>query len=153
MILTGFLIAYVILTLPFIGLVAYRVYKSMKPKELKGMSVQAMVMESKVMVLDEIRLTQRTLNAWFPSLGVDIKDLKKDSTATLQALTAITKAMTEIKVTAEAFSKDAGKEVNVNKFIQNLEYARDKYASTVTQKRAVQGIISNVITKHGTQTK
>lgn len=152
MILTGILIAYTVLTLPFLGLVAYRVYKSIKPKELKGMSVGAIVMESKLMVLDEIRLIQRSLNAWLPSLGVDIKDLKKDSTATLQALTAITKAMTEIKVTAETFSKDAGKEVNVNKFIQQLEYARDKYAVTVTQKRAVQGVISNVITQHGTKT-
>ena len=153
MILVGILIAYMIVTAPFLGVVIYRVYKSLKPKEAKGMSVNAMVMESKVMVLDEIRLVQRSLNAWFPALGVDLKDLKKDSTATLQALTAITKAMTDIKITAETFSRDAGKEVNVSKFVQHLEYARDKYTKTPTQKKAIQGVISNVITQHGNTIK
>lgn len=155
------LILYAVITVPVLAVFAMRVYRSVQRQRAgkqeeevnKAVGVGAVIVETRVIMMDEMRKIERMLLTWIPRFDAQLDSLRADSQAVIQASKAITQAMLDIKASAETFSKSASKQVSVSNFIHQLEYARDTFAKTPSQKKAVQHIISNVRMGYGTESK
>ena len=76
---------------------------------------------------------------WFASISSKSDILKRDMDAVMVALKAVTEGVIKLQPSEKPKSKQA-----IESFVHELEYARDTFAKTPTQKKAVESIINNV---------
>lgn len=146
--ITGFLIAYAAFTLPVVGYIGYKVWARMAHPER-----DAAKPSGSMLVISAMREVRDQLVAWLVVIENRQKVSAQDHQAMLQATKAIAQSLLDIKVAAESFSKAPSPEKSINDFVHSLEYARDRFARTATQKKVVEAIIINVKTTHGTESK
>lgn len=72
-----------------------------------------------------------------------LNDMAKDMQATLRGTTIIAETMVDMR-------NSQGMQRSPDHYIRSLEYARDKYAATISQKKAINVVISS-IQRHGSK--
>lgn len=112
--------------------------------ELPSTPEETVVQQTR-MILQSLEQGKARNEVWFEFMREKANTGKRDSDAIMQSLAAISKVMLENIDKRSVPSKG-----NVEDFINNLLYARDTFAENATQKKAVEAIISNIKTKHGT---
>lgn len=173
----GFLIAYACFSAPLMGLGLYGAWKKRKvsPKKvaIKGDNIdellkilegsnftgeihevpktpQETIMVQAHRIIDHMKEQDRIALHWFAHLR-DKADLsKRDMDAMLQAAKAIASSVLLIE---KELGKPKDAEGSIESFVHNLEYARDKFAHTPSQKKVVEAIISNVKMSYEQRTK
>ncbi len=172
--ITGFLLAYACFTAPIFAWALWRAFKRKPAAEEGKMSKEQLAnieemfhklgLEAKVheipktpteaiivwsqIVLGAIKEVRAEMLPWFTLLRDKVDDNKRDSIAIMQATAKIAGAMLDIKNIAESKSEPKDAPGSVDSFVHSLEYARDKFAKTVPQKKAVEAIISNIKMSH-----
>lgn len=170
--MTGFLLAYVCLTLPLFAWGFWRVYQQRHPKEEKLTPAQMSELEKMVQetfgkkgitvkvhevprtpteaimvaansILAAIRESDKVSLAWFQFLRKEMETSKRDVGAVMQSVEAIGKMLLE-EPTIPAPEVSG----SVESFVHNLEYVRDRYAKTKPQKTALETIINIIKTDH-----
>ncbi len=98
--------------------------------------------------LNALRESDRMASAWFKHLELKLNVNKRDIDSLMAATEKIAKAMLSL---IDMHDKKSAPEepASVDTFVHSLEYARDVYAKTPTQKKAVESIISSIKTEHG----
>lgn len=173
--ITGFLLAYACFTLPIFVWALWRAFKRAKPAREEGkMTAEQLFnieelfkkhgLEAKVheipktpteaiivwsqIVLGAIKEVRQEIVPWFTLLRDKVDDNKRDSIAIMQATAKIASAMLDIKNIAEKVNEPKDNPGSAESFIHSLEYARDKFAKTAPQRKAVEAIITNIRTSH-----
>lgn len=171
--ITGFLLAYTTFTAPLLVWGAWRAWRKTHPAKSKHRSeleafleatfgkhgIEATVhempstpeeaiMAQARLILNAIAESDRNAIAWLTSLRDKADAGKRDMDAVMLAVQAMTKAMLEMPTRAQEKKLPPG---NAENFVHNLEYVRDVYATTPTQKNALKAIISSIRTNHGTK--
>lgn len=149
-IIDAILLAYVIVTAPVVAYIGYRTWVRMhSPADPKaGKSVASEV-------LNAIDASSKTAVAWLTHITNSQETLKHDSQAMLQSTKALALVVLDIQSTVKAALPPLAptKDKALNEYIHALEYARDKFASTKTQKGTVESIINIIKHKHGSESK
>lgn len=175
--ITGFLLAYMCFTAPIIGWGVWRAMKGEKADKVKeptsseleniiktafgskGIAVKVhempktaleAIMVRSAVILAAIEDCNKTNASYLTAIFDKSKENKADMQALIQAVHAITKGMTEV---VDKVGKPLSAQGSIDNFVHNLEYARDVFAKTPTQKKAVESIILNIKSSHGTKSK
>lgn len=116
-------------------------------------NIRSIIVKERVQLTTMLKDHERAWLEWFQYLREKADANKLDMAAVLQGTEAITKAMIEIKNVAEKFGKEQKPRESIDNFVNVLNYARDKYATSPAQKKAITSIISTIKTSHGTESK
>lgn len=171
--MTGFLLAYVAFTLPLFAFGLRQAWKKRHPKqvpnevtdlikeafgkhglvanvhEIPQTPEEAIVVMSQE-ILKAIRQSETLAQAWFSTIRDRLVINKGDMDAMMKATEALTKGLLALQ---ERESVAVKQEPKIEQFLYDLEYVRDKFVDTPSQKKVIESIISKVKTQHGTGTK
>lgn len=134
------LVAYAVLTLPLMFAGLMRAYQARPKKESGNIKIVDLKLDMKPFVDDmqsEAMLTRHFLNDKFEHLETDIKAL-------MNVTANVGHTMLEIRDAASEYKGAATKERGLEDYVASLLYARDKYATTATQRKAMDSIISSI---------
>lgn len=144
------------LTAPFVGILVLKVAKKLTGKKTVGIvsTLDAVQMLDKKMG-EELSALSKSNMDYFSNISYKNNKILEDIHALLFSTKAMTEAMIEIRKSAVQMSTDAKPTPvkNIESFVNSLSYARDKFAETPEQKKAVDTIISNIKTTHGSKTR
>lgn len=125
---------------------------NVKVHELPRNATEAVMSQSRA-ILDAIENLNRVQTSWLTYLKQNSDANKIDMAALLQSNVAVTKGVTTLIDAVAKLEGKPGIEKSIDSFVNSLEYARDKFATTQVQRKAVESIIKNVKTTHGTEQK
>lgn len=106
---------------------------------------EAIMVQSRL-ILSAIKDLDGKSYTWINALRNSADVNKQDMNALLHAVDACTRGVLELQ---DKKSDTPKVKENVETFLHSLEYARDTYAKTETEKVAIQGVITNIKTTHG----
>lgn len=112
-------------------------------------ALEAIIMHSSI-IMTAIGSLDRKMETWFQYLKQKGEESRRNEATIMRAEEKVVQGVTQL---AEAVGKQAGtvatpEPARIETFVHTLEYARDKFAKTAPQKKAIDTIISNIKITH-----
>lgn len=176
--ITGFLLAYTAFTAPVIGWAIWSAWRKRAQEEVGGgISPEAMksletilaqtgakhgmvaevqvvpktaaeaVMVQSARIIKAIGNLEVFMLRYFNDLQSHASINKTDMNAVMHAVQAGTKALLDMQKKEDSPAPEQA----IESFVHTLEYARDRFTKSETQKKALELVITNVKTTHGTK--